>query len=99
MRFQVAYHTDIGREKSTNQDSLGVLEAKTDEGRLLLAVLCDGMGGLDKGEVASAALIRAFEAWFQEVMPQKSAREKSRKIPSANQSPQNMCIYTPTHKF
>lgn len=44
MRFQVAYHTDIGREKSTNQDSLGVLEANTDEGRLLLAVLCDGMG-------------------------------------------------------
>lgn len=69
MRFQVAYHTDIGREKSTNQDSLGVLEAKTDEGRLLLAVLCDGMGGLDKGEVASAALIRAFEAWFQEELP------------------------------
>jgi len=47
LRFQVAYHTDIGREKSTNQDSLGVLEANTDEGRLLLAVLCDGMGGLD----------------------------------------------------
>lgn len=69
MRFQVAYHTDIGREKSTNQDSLGVLEANTDEGRLLLAVLCDGMGGLDKGEVASAALIRAFEAWFQEELP------------------------------
>ena len=46
-----------------------MLEAKTDEGRLLLAVLCDGMGGLDKGEVASAALIRAFEAWFQEELP------------------------------
>lgn len=69
MRFLAAYHTEIGREKSTNQDSLGVLEAKTDRGCLLLAVLCDGMGGLEKGEVASATLIRAFEEWFQEELP------------------------------
>lgn len=69
MRFQAAYHTDIGREKNTNQDSLGILEARTGTERLLMAVLCDGMGGLEKGEIASATLIRAFEEWFREELP------------------------------
>lgn len=36
------------------------MEAETDIGNVLLAVICDGMGGLSKGEVASAALIQAF---------------------------------------
>lgn len=69
MNFQVAYHTDTGREKRTNQDSFGVLEAETDKGTVLMAVLCDGMGGLEKGEVASATLIKVFEKWFQEELP------------------------------
>jgi serine/threonine protein phosphatase PrpC len=35
-------------------------------GQVVLAVLCDGMGGLEKGEVASASLIRRFERWVDE---------------------------------
>jgi serine/threonine protein phosphatase PrpC len=31
---------------------------------MVLAVLCDGMGGYDKGEVASAAVINAFTDWM-----------------------------------
>ena len=31
-----------------------------------MAVICDGMGGLDKGELASATVIRAFLQWFGE---------------------------------
>ena len=31
-----------------------------------MAVICDGMGGLDKGELASAEVIRAFDIWFKE---------------------------------
>ena len=31
-----------------------------------MAVICDGMGGLDKGELASATVIRAFLQWFDE---------------------------------
>ncbi len=29
-----------------------------------MAAVCDGMGGLDMGEVASSEVIREFEAWF-----------------------------------
>ena len=41
------------------------MEAKTDLGNILLTVICDGMGGLAKGEVASSTVIRAFNRWFE----------------------------------
>ena len=52
-----------------NQDSMLVLEAQTDRGNILFAAVCDGMGGLSKGETASAAMIRAFEGWFRDDLP------------------------------
>ena len=62
MNFLTAFHTDIGIKKKTNQDSLLIHQARTDTGNVLLAVICDGMGGLAKGEVASACMIRAFSS-------------------------------------
>lgn len=70
MNFITAAYTDVGIRKSTNQDSLLVQQASTDFGQILLAVLCDGMGGLAKGEVASACVIRAFSDWFSGEFPQ-----------------------------
>lgn len=43
--------------------------AKTPIGRIAFAVLCDGMGGLEKGEVASASVIAAFDNWFRNELP------------------------------
>ena len=34
-----------------------------------MVVICDGMGGLSKGELASATVIRTFKAWFDKVLP------------------------------
>lgn len=59
-------NTDIGIVKKTNQDSLTVKVINTSQGKMSFAVLCDGMGGLDKGEVASATVIKAFEKWLME---------------------------------
>lgn len=69
MGFLSIAHTDIGIRKNTNQDSVLIKEANTDYGKVNLSVICDGMGGLAKGEVASAALIRAFSVWFEEEFP------------------------------
>lgn len=69
MNFLTAFHTDIGIKKKTNQDSLLIHQAQTDAGNVLLAVICDGMGGLAKGEVASACMIRAFSDWFRLEFP------------------------------
>ena len=74
MRYNVALHTDVGIRKETNQDSLCVRQAETDKGLILFAVLCDGMGGLAKGEVASATVITAFARWFEEELPRQLAK-------------------------
>lgn len=69
MNFLISGNTDIGTTKSTNQDSLSVKIINTNQGRMAFAILCDGMGGLDKGEVASASVIRAFDNWVRNDLP------------------------------
>ena len=66
MRFIATADSDIGISKATNQDSVLIKQAKVDGEEVLLAVICDGMGGLSKGELASATVIRAFAKWFDE---------------------------------
>ena len=46
-----------------------ILHAMTDYGEAVFAVVCDGMGGLQKGEVASADVILAFQNWFKTEFP------------------------------
>lgn len=69
MRFVATADTDIGISKNTNQDSLLIKHATVDDKEILLAVVCDGMGGLAKGELASATVIRAFSDWFDDELP------------------------------
>ncbi|MFR6171098.1 MAG: PP2C family protein-serine/threonine phosphatase [Blautia sp.] len=70
MNYLTAVHTDVGIRKRTNQDSVLIETAATDYGQVLLSVVCDGMGGLAKGEVASAILIKAFSNWFHREFPE-----------------------------
>lgn len=70
MAFQVAYHTDIGIKKKTNQDGLLLKTAKTPQGEVGLFVICDGMGGLSHGELASATVIRGMSDWFDNNLPE-----------------------------
>ncbi len=61
--------TDIGLEKEQNQDSFLLKRANTSIGEIAFAVLCDGMGGLEQGEVASSTVIKTFDNWFSTVLP------------------------------
>lgn len=67
--YTVAAQTDMGIVKKVNQDSLTVKVVNTLYGEAALAVLCDGMGGLEQGEVASAVVVKAFEQWFLKDFP------------------------------
>lgn len=69
MKIHVSASTDIGNTKTTNQDSLLVTTAQTSIGEVAFAVLCDGMGGLAKGEVASASVVEQFDQWFTLELP------------------------------
>lgn len=69
MEMITSVWSDVGIRKNTNQDSALIEIADTDHGKVALAVICDGMGGLSMGEVASAVLIRAFSDWFENRFP------------------------------
>lgn len=69
MQYEFAFCTDKGKQRKNNQDSLLLKRAVWGGEEVLLAVLCDGMGGLTKGELASAAAVRAFSGWFVQDLP------------------------------
>ena len=69
MHFTVTADTDIGIIKETNQDSMLFKQGTFSDGEVLMAIVCDGMGGLSKGELASATVVRAFSKWFDEELP------------------------------
>ncbi len=68
--YTVAAQTDVGTTKTVNQDRLTVKVANTIYGEAAFAVMCDGMGGLEQGEVASTMVVRAYEQWFLRELPQ-----------------------------
>jgi PPM family protein phosphatase len=70
MAFLTAYSTDVGIRKQTNQDALLLKTAKTPKGLVGLFVICDGMGGLSHGELASATVIRGLSDWFENRLPE-----------------------------
>jgi len=69
VNFIVSATTDIGLTKKTNQDSYNTRVFDTKQGKIAFGILCDGMGGLAKGEVASASLVRAFCKWTETRLP------------------------------
>lgn len=72
MEFYISASTDVGTHRNVNQDSLFVRKLHTPTGKMVFAVLCDGMGGLRHGEVASASLISGFTEWMYKALPELS---------------------------
>ena len=66
MNFVATYNTDIGIRKNTNQDCVAIRIIDSPDGQVAFVIVCDGMGGLEKGELASKEVITAFCKWFDE---------------------------------
>lgn len=69
MRFLTAMHTETGPCREANEDSMLLMRAETQAGEVALACVCDGMGGLERGEAASAAVVCALRDWFTDRFP------------------------------
>ena len=75
MKYCAAYYSDIGIQKETNQDSLLLVQrGQTQDDEAVLAVICDGVGGLKMGERSSAAVVTAFRACSGVSFPSVSSR-------------------------
>lgn len=60
--------TDIGNGRSSNQDAY-IMRQKEEDGKLyLMAAVCDGMGGLRRGEIASHYIIEVLKQWFDNML-------------------------------
>ena len=68
-KFYGAAYTDVGTVKTVNQDSLMIRIADIGMHKTAFAVVCDGMGGLQQGELASATVVRAYEAIQRKYLP------------------------------
>ncbi len=69
MNYMIAVQSDIGIKKNTNQDSGLIKVAETPLGKVCFCLICDGMGGLSSGELASATVVREFDRWFEKSLP------------------------------
>lgn len=69
MDYIASASTDIGISKKTNQDSAAVKGITVEDKKCVLGILCDGVGGLQMGEIASATMVKAFGKWMTERMP------------------------------
>ena len=66
MKYQFCAETDKGIKKGVNEDSVIVKEALLRGTPILMAAVCDGMGGLQKGEVASCLIVNCLDEWFEQ---------------------------------
>lgn len=76
MKYLTGVYWERGRAAKINQDSLVLLQVLTAGGRILMAAVCDGMGGLAQGEWASAYVTKRLQEWFYESLLRAVQKKK-----------------------
>lgn len=66
MDYLVNAVSEAGNSRKDNQDSVLIRLAKRSSQIFLIAAICDGMGGLFGGEIASTTVICALKKWFEQ---------------------------------
>lgn len=72
--FVVVGKSSVGMRKSVNQDAWCALAAETSVGEVGLFAVCDGVGGLSAGELASSTVVSEFASWFERDLASRLAR-------------------------
>lgn len=64
MAYLVTCGSDVGRVKNINQDAIALKQIRVNGNEIIFAILCDGMGGFQQGELASTSVVMAYMDWF-----------------------------------
>lgn len=54
-----------GATRKINQDKICLRKKNTEGGEALFAIVCGGMGGMSRGDVAANTVVREFSIWFR----------------------------------
>ena len=76
MKYLTGVYWERGNTADINQDSLVLLQVLTIKGRVLMAAVCDGMGGLTQGEWASGYVTKRLQEWFYESLLRSVQKKK-----------------------
>lgn len=69
MKYKFYLRSDIGTVRKKNQDSGFACTATVPAGNAFFGGVCDGMGGMADGEIASGYVASRMEKWFLERFP------------------------------
>lgn len=75
--MQLFSKTDIGRVRSTNQDAVDAFML-TDNAAF--AIVCDGMGGANGGDIASATAVKCISEYVKKSYSEKMDNEKTAQL-------------------
>lgn len=76
MQYLTGVYWNRGSTAARNQDSLILQQVLTGRGRVLVAAVCDGMGGLQQGETASGYMAERLQEWFYGFLMRAVHRKK-----------------------
>ena len=74
--MKVFSKSDIGKKRTVNQDSFA---HKVLAGNMSWSIVCDGMGGLSAGELASSKAVKSIGDFFQTHINESSSQEDIKK--------------------
>ena len=64
MKYDTGFCWSRGLRKEINEDSILLQQIRTKRGKIVLAAVSDGIGGLSEGEMASGFLMEELRRWF-----------------------------------
>ena len=81
--------TDLGLRRHENQDTFAVEQGK----KLLIAVVCDGMGGAEGGQIASSVAVETFMKEMRALIRADMTAEQLRELASFCVAKANTAAY------
>ena len=87
--MKVCGKTDVGLRRHENQDTFAVEHGE----KLLIAVVCDGMGGAEGGQIASSLAVETFMKEIRALLRADMTAEQLRELASFCVAKANTAVY------
>lgn len=84
--------SDAGTCRKINQDACCVRIMRIDSHTLVLAAVCDGVGGMEEGDYASKSTIQFLNNWFDYTVSREVRGKSQEEILSYLQEEMELCI-------